>query len=53
MTPHSWNTFGDVASRLGLRNEASDAYQKAIQQGGPRVLLQDKIRMQPPHPQEK
>jgi tetratricopeptide (TPR) repeat protein len=45
--------FGDVASRLGLRDEASDAYQKAIQQGGPRVLLQDKIRMQPPNSQEK
>jgi predicted Zn-dependent protease len=45
--------FGDVTSRLGLRNEASDAYQKAIQQGGPRVVLQDKIRMQPPNSQEK
>jgi len=45
--------LGDVASRLGLQNEANDAYQKAIQQGGPRVVLQDKIRLQPSHLQEK
>jgi len=42
--------FGDVASRLGQTNQATDAYQKAILRGGSTVPLQDKIKTQVVNP---
>jgi predicted Zn-dependent protease len=40
--------FGDVTARLGKTQLALDSYRKAVQLGGPPVVLGDKIRLSAP-----
>ena len=45
--------FGDVTARLGKTQLALDSYRKAVQLGGPPVVLGDKIRLSAPSEKSK